>query len=127
MVTVDDGVRRLRLLEAKGKVWTQELVLQVEEKSVSLLDPDSKVACSQAGGFSGGLSTGASLLPQKQLEIFPLGSVQRCQAVMNSCVFHSLLALVCKEPAQNKPDLHLFQCDHVKVGGLSLAGSHTEA
>lgn len=45
MVSVDDGVRRLRLLEAKGKVWTQELVLQVEEKSVSLLDPDTKVAC----------------------------------------------------------------------------------
>lgn len=43
MVTVDDGVRRLRLLEAKGKVWTQEMVLQVAQKSVSLLDPDTKV------------------------------------------------------------------------------------
>uniref|UniRef100_A0A3Q3W180 PTB domain-containing protein n=1 Tax=Mola mola TaxID=94237 RepID=A0A3Q3W180_MOLML len=43
MITVDDGVRRLRLLEAKGKVWTQEMLLQVEEKSVSLIDLENKV------------------------------------------------------------------------------------
>lgn len=43
MITVDDGVRRLRLLDAKGKVWTQDMVLQVEEKSVSLIDLESKV------------------------------------------------------------------------------------
>lgn len=43
MITVDDGVRRLRLLEAKGKVWTQEMLLQVDEKSVSLIDLENKV------------------------------------------------------------------------------------
>lgn len=43
MMTVDDGVRRLRLLDAKGKVWTQEMLLQVDEKSVSLLDQETKV------------------------------------------------------------------------------------
>lgn len=43
MITVDDGVRRLRLLDAKGKVWTQEMLLQVEEKSVSLIDQETKV------------------------------------------------------------------------------------
>lgn len=43
MMTVDDGVRRLRLLDAKGKVWTQEMVLQVEEKSVCLVDPETQV------------------------------------------------------------------------------------
>ncbi|XP_016520679.1 epidermal growth factor receptor kinase substrate 8a [Poecilia formosa] len=43
MITVDDGVRRLRLLDAKGKVWTQEMLLQVEDKAVSLIDLDSQV------------------------------------------------------------------------------------
>lgn len=43
LITVDDGVRRLRLLDAKGKVWTQEMLLQVEEKSVSLIDQETKV------------------------------------------------------------------------------------
>ena len=43
MITVDDGIRRLRLLDAKGKVWTQEMLLQVEEKTVSLIDHETKV------------------------------------------------------------------------------------
>ncbi|XP_077957001.1 epidermal growth factor receptor kinase substrate 8a isoform X3 [Gasterosteus aculeatus] len=92
LVTVDDGVRRLRLLDAKGKVWTQEMLLQVEEKSVSLIDQETK-----------------------ELENFPVGSILLCQAVMNACSFDSILALVCRESGQSKPDLHLFQCDDIKA------------
>lgn len=47
-----------------------------------------------------------------------MASVQQCRAVTNACAFDSLLALVCKDPGQNKPDLHLFQCDHLQVGWL---------
>ncbi|XP_078128813.1 epidermal growth factor receptor kinase substrate 8a isoform X2 [Sander vitreus] len=93
MITVEDGVRRLRLLDAKGKVWTQEMLLQVEEKTVSLIDQGTK----------------------NELENFPIGTVQHCQAVMNACSYDSILALVCKDSAQSKPDLHLFQCDHIKA------------
>lgn len=52
---------------------------------------------------------------QKELENFPVGTIQHCQAVNGACSFDSILALICKESGQNKPDLHLFQCDHVKV------------
>ncbi|CAM4482437.1 unnamed protein product [Lepidochelys kempii] len=93
MITVDDGIRKLKLLDAKGKVWTQDMILQVDDKAVSLVDLESK----------------------NELENFPLSTVQHCQAVMNTCNYDSILALVCKEPAQNKPDLHLFQCDEVKA------------
>ncbi|XP_024143276.1 epidermal growth factor receptor kinase substrate 8a isoform X2 [Oryzias melastigma] len=93
MMSVDDGVRRLRLLDAKGKVWTQEVLLQVEERAVTLMDLETK----------------------NELENFPIGSIQHCQAVMNSCSYDSILALVCKESGQNKPDLHLFQCDDIKA------------
>ncbi|XP_041833475.1 epidermal growth factor receptor kinase substrate 8a isoform X3 [Melanotaenia boesemani] len=93
MITVDDGVRRLRLLDAKGKVWTQEMLLQVEEKTISLIDLETK----------------------NELENFPVGTIQHCQAVMNACSYDSILALVCKEPGQSKPDLHLFQCDNIKA------------
>ncbi|XP_027147724.1 epidermal growth factor receptor kinase substrate 8a isoform X3 [Larimichthys crocea] len=93
MITVDDGIRRLRLLDAKGKVWTQEMLLQVENKSVSLIDQETK----------------------NELENFPIGSIQHCQAVMNACSYDSILALVCKDSGQNKPDLHLFQCDDIKA------------
>ncbi|KAK5896362.1 hypothetical protein CgunFtcFv8_009971 [Champsocephalus gunnari] len=54
LLSVEDGVRRLRLLEAKGKVWTQEMILQVEERSVRLLDLDT----------------------QKDLEYFPVSSLR---------------------------------------------------
>lgn len=55
------------------------------------------------------------LFRQNELENFPLSTIQHCQAVMNACNYNSILALVCKEPTQNKPDLHLFQCDEIKV------------
>ncbi|XP_045074648.1 epidermal growth factor receptor kinase substrate 8-like, partial [Coregonus clupeaformis] len=93
MITIEDGIRKLRLLDAKGKVWTQDMLLQVEEKTVSLIDPETK----------------------NELENFPMGTIMHCQAVMSSCSYDSILALVCKEPGQGKPDLHLFQCDNIKA------------
>nr|XP_021154402.1 epidermal growth factor receptor kinase substrate 8 isoform X2 [Columba livia] len=93
MITVDDGIRKLKLLDAKGKVWTQDMILQVDDKAVSLVDLESK----------------------NELENFPLSTIQHCQAVMNACNYNSVLALICKEPTQNKPDLHLFQCDEIKA------------
>ncbi|XP_005379075.1 PREDICTED: epidermal growth factor receptor kinase substrate 8 [Chinchilla lanigera] len=97
MITVDDGIRKLKLLDAKGKVWTQDMILQVDDRAVSLIDLESK----------------------NELENFPLNTIQHCQAVMHSCNYDSILALVCKEPTQNKPDLHLFQCDEVKANLIS--------
>ncbi|XP_062990918.1 epidermal growth factor receptor kinase substrate 8 isoform X2 [Elgaria multicarinata webbii] len=93
MITVDDGIRKLKLLAAKGKVWTQDMILQVDDKAVSLVDLESK----------------------NELENFPLSTIQHCQAVLNSCNYDSILALVCKEPSQSKADLHLFQCDEIKA------------
>lgn len=97
MVTVDDGIRKLKLLDAKGKVWTQDMILQVDDRAVSLIDLESK----------------------NELENFPLSTIQHCQAVMHACSYNSILALVCKEPTQNKPDLHLFQCDEIKANLIS--------
>ncbi|XP_059366520.1 epidermal growth factor receptor kinase substrate 8a isoform X4 [Carassius carassius] len=98
MLTIEDGIRKLRLLDAKGKVWTQDMILQVDGKAVSLIDNDSK----------------------NELENFPLASIQHCQAVMNACSYDSILALVCKESGQGKPDLHLFQCDDIKANLIHM-------
>ncbi|XP_049616319.1 epidermal growth factor receptor kinase substrate 8a isoform X5 [Syngnathus scovelli] len=93
LLTVEDGVRRLRLLDAKGKIWTQDMLLRVHRDNVSLVDADTEC----------------------ELEVFPLSSVQQCQAVSNACSFDSILALACKDLGQNKADLHLFQCEHTKA------------
>ncbi|KAG7454494.1 hypothetical protein MATL_G00260300 [Megalops atlanticus] len=93
VITIEDGIRKLRLLDAKGKVWTQDMLLQVDDRAVSLIDAETK----------------------NELENFPLSTIQHCQAVMNACSYDSILALVCKEAGQGKPDLHLFQCDDIKA------------
>ena len=43
ILTVDDSIRKLQLLDARGKVWTQEIFLQVDNKSVKLVDMETKV------------------------------------------------------------------------------------
>ncbi|XP_075066951.1 epidermal growth factor receptor kinase substrate 8 isoform X2 [Mixophyes fleayi] len=96
VLTVDDGIRKLKLLDAKGKVWTQDMFLQVDDKGVSLYDIESK----------------------NELESFPASTIQHCKAVMNACRYDSILALVCKEPTQSKADLHLFQCEEVKASSI---------
>ncbi|XP_056407548.1 epidermal growth factor receptor kinase substrate 8, partial [Hyla sarda] len=96
VLTIDDGIRKLKLLDAKGKVWTQDMSLQVDDRAVSLYDIETKT----------------------ELENFPIGTIQHCKAVMNSCRYNSILALVCKEPTQSKADLHLFQCDEVKASTI---------
>ncbi|XP_040291096.1 epidermal growth factor receptor kinase substrate 8 isoform X1 [Bufo bufo] len=96
VLTIDDGLRKLKLLDAKGKVWTQDMYLQVDDKAVSLYDIETKT----------------------ELENFPVSTIQHCKAVMNSCRYNSILTLVCKEPTQSKADLHLFQCDEVKASTI---------
>lgn len=43
IVTVDDAIKKLMLLDSRDKIWTQEMLLQVTDKAVRLLDCDTKV------------------------------------------------------------------------------------
>lgn len=43
ITTVDDGIKKLVLLDSKDKIWTQEMLLQVSDKAVRLLDCDTQV------------------------------------------------------------------------------------
>ncbi|CAN0392109.1 unnamed protein product [Lampetra planeri] len=92
LVNMEDGIRRLRLLDSTGKIWTQDMLLQVDERSVSLVDIESK----------------------EELENFTLVSILSCQAVLTEPNYSSILALTCTEVGQARPDLHLFHC--VEVG-----------
>uniref|UniRef100_A0A8B9S7F5 EPS8 like 2 n=1 Tax=Apteryx owenii TaxID=8824 RepID=A0A8B9S7F5_APTOW len=93
IVTVDDAIRKLMLLNSKEKIWTQEMLLQVNDKSIRLLDCES----------------------QEELEEFPLPTVQHCQTVLNQMRYSSILLLVCQDSEQHKPDIHFFNCDEVEV------------
>ncbi|KAM8970872.1 epidermal growth factor receptor kinase substrate 8-like protein 2 [Sarcophilus harrisii] len=93
IVTVEDAVRKLVQLSSKEKIWTQEMLLQVNDSSLKLLDCES----------------------QEELEHFPLGTVQHCQTVLNQLRYPSVLLLVCQDSEQHKPDVHFFYCDEVEA------------
>uniref|UniRef100_A0A8C3TAF8 Epidermal growth factor receptor kinase substrate 8-like protein 2 n=1 Tax=Chelydra serpentina TaxID=8475 RepID=A0A8C3TAF8_CHESE len=99
IVTVDDAIRKLMQLTSKEKIWAQEMLLQVNDKSIRLLDCES----------------------QEELENFPLLTVQLCQTVLNQMRYTSILLLVCQDSEQHKPDIHFFNCDEVEV---SREGEH---
>lgn len=93
IATVDDAIRKLVQLSSKEKVWAQEVLLQVNDKSLRLLDVES----------------------QEELENFPLPTVQHSQTVLNQLRYPSVLLLVCQDSDQNKPDIHFFHCDEVEA------------
>ncbi|XP_023510529.1 epidermal growth factor receptor kinase substrate 8-like protein 2 isoform X2 [Equus przewalskii] len=93
IVSVDDAIRKLVQLSSKEKIWTQEMLLQVNDKSLRLLDIES----------------------QEELENFPLPTVRHSQTVLNQLRYPSVLLLVCQDSEQNKPDIHFFHCDEVEA------------
>nr|XP_020639829.1 epidermal growth factor receptor kinase substrate 8-like protein 2 isoform X2 [Pogona vitticeps] len=93
IVTVDDAIRKLKQLNSKEKIWAQEMLLQVNDKSIRLLDCET----------------------QEELEDFPLPTVQLCQTVLNQMRYSSILLLVCQDSEQHKPDIHFFNCDEVEA------------
>ena len=46
IATVDDAVKKLILLDSKGKIWTQEMLLQVTDMAIKLLDSETMVSAS---------------------------------------------------------------------------------
>ncbi|XP_027029028.1 epidermal growth factor receptor kinase substrate 8-like protein 2 isoform X1 [Tachysurus fulvidraco] len=93
IATVDDAVKKLILLESKGKIWTQEMLLQVSDKAIKLLDCDT----------------------MEELENFPLSIVHHSQTVLNKTRYPSVLLLVCQDSEQQRPDIHFFCCDEVEA------------
>lgn len=93
IATVDDAIKKLKLLDSKDKIWTQEMLLQVTEKSIKLLDCETK----------------------EELENFPLATVHHCQTLLNQTRYPSVLLLICQDNEQHKPDIHFFYCDEVEA------------
>lgn len=130
IVTVDDAIKKLVLLDSKDKIWTQEVLLQVTDKAVRLLDCDTQVrlvsssvsdtfcptcVCVEDESQLASVNGFTLLLLQEELENFPLSIIQLSQSVMNKTRYPSVLLLVCQDKDQHKPDIHFFHCDEVDV------------
>ncbi|XP_023649412.2 epidermal growth factor receptor kinase substrate 8-like protein 3b isoform X2 [Paramormyrops kingsleyae] len=87
---MDDCVTKLQGLEAQGRVWEQDMMLEVQGAHLLLSDIETK----------------------EELEALPLASVSQVRAVMDSCGYNSLLLLAVQErgrPAR----VFMFQCEEM--------------
>ncbi|NXC02250.1 ES8L3 protein, partial [Orthonyx spaldingii] len=87
--SAEDCLGRLKVLEAQGRVWGQDVILGVKEQELVLSDVESK----------------------EELEAFPLGSVQGCSAGLDNTV----LAVSVQEWSPPGTSVLLFQCERLGV------------
>uniref|UniRef100_A0A663FF05 EPS8 signaling adaptor L3 n=1 Tax=Aquila chrysaetos chrysaetos TaxID=223781 RepID=A0A663FF05_AQUCH len=87
--STDDCLAHLKALEAQGRVWGQDLILQVKDQELMLRDVESK----------------------EELEAYPLGSVQECSAVPDVCGYSSVLAISLQEQSPPGTSVLLFHCE----------------
>uniref|UniRef100_A0A670Z696 PTB domain-containing protein n=1 Tax=Pseudonaja textilis TaxID=8673 RepID=A0A670Z696_PSETE len=93
LTSVEDAIRKLSLMDKQGKIWVQEMLLQVNGSAIKLLDINSK----------------------EELENYALATVAYCEAVCPESRSQSLLLLMCQETTQLRPDIHFFQCDQIRA------------
>ncbi|XP_041713125.2 epidermal growth factor receptor kinase substrate 8-like protein 3 [Coregonus clupeaformis] len=89
--SLDDCVARLQRLEAKGRVWGQEMILEVQGGCLHLIDIETKA----------------------ELESVPLGCVVQTKAVLDSCAYNSLLIIMVQQRNRRIPQVFMLQCEEV--------------
>ncbi|XP_058039875.1 epidermal growth factor receptor kinase substrate 8-like protein 1 [Ahaetulla prasina] len=93
LTSVEDAIRKLCIMDKQGKIWVQEMLLQVNGSAIKLLDINSK----------------------EELENYALPTVAYCDAVCPESRSRSLLVLMCQETTQLRPDIHFFECEQIRA------------
>ncbi|CAN0422575.1 unnamed protein product [Lampetra fluviatilis] len=93
VASIEDGMTKLKHLENNGKIWIQDMLLQVDKNAVYLIDLECK----------------------EELNKYPMGLIQVCTSFMEEPPYVSVLALVCWNEQQRKNNLHLFHCEVIKA------------
>ncbi|XP_064425237.1 epidermal growth factor receptor kinase substrate 8-like protein 3 [Latimeria chalumnae] len=94
---VEDCIARLKVMDAKGRVWGQDMLLQLKENNLQLADIETK----------------------EELDSFPIDMIQECSTVLNSCVYDSILTITVQERSKRKTSVFLFQCEEVGVSRVT--------
>ncbi|XP_061114759.1 epidermal growth factor receptor kinase substrate 8-like protein 3b [Conger conger] len=89
--TLDDCITRLKVLDSKGRVWGQEMILEVRSGNLQLTDIETK----------------------GELESLALGNITQVKAILDSCVYSNLLTITVREWRGPENKVYMFQCEEV--------------
>ncbi|XP_041801218.1 epidermal growth factor receptor kinase substrate 8-like protein 3b isoform X2 [Chelmon rostratus] len=87
--TVDDCVAKLKRLDGKGRLWPQEMIMEVQRDYLVLSDIETKA----------------------ELESMPLSCILKTKAVLDSCAYNSLLTITVQERHKRIRQVYMFQCE----------------
>ncbi|XP_047438109.1 epidermal growth factor receptor kinase substrate 8-like protein 3 [Mugil cephalus] len=93
LANISDCVERLKLLEETGRVWGQNMLLEVRGTNLLLKDIES----------------------QEELESIALSDIRELHTVTDIQVFNSLLVISFQSRRRNATTVLMFQCENIKA------------
>uniref|UniRef100_A0A3B4ZRV6 EPS8-like 3a n=1 Tax=Stegastes partitus TaxID=144197 RepID=A0A3B4ZRV6_9TELE len=93
MRNIRDCVERLKLLDEMGRVWGQNMLLELRDANLLLTDIESK----------------------EELDSLAVSDIQELEAVLDAGGFNSLLTVSVQQRRKHTTKVYLFQCDDIRV------------
>ncbi|XP_078054018.1 epidermal growth factor receptor kinase substrate 8-like protein 3b [Mustelus asterias] len=98
VMTMDHCIKKFKLLDAKGKIWGQDMILQLNGTTFKMAEIETK----------------------DDLELFPIEAIEDCQVMPLNSAYDSVLAITIKDRAKRKTSVYLFNCEEVSADLIQI-------